>query len=216
MEEQKNTEPNEAIVVEKKHRNIWAIAVSVVVTALLVGVATYYFTAVSVRSETGQESAVPEDASDKAVDEGLMDAREEVVFLRERIIELETSEREVIEHPLADVNFPIVVFGRPGLLNNTERGRLEKAEIEQKLIEPITDYYNETEPYLLTLDILVPTEVGGEYEVSAIFADGVHMGFLYGSREIETDWWLPECGMGACEDLSEAFRDKYPQIIERL
>ena len=111
------------------------------------------------------------------------------------------------DNDLSEVDFPVVVFSRPGLLTEAERKVLEA-----KLINPMKDYYNETEAELLTLSIAVPQRVGEEYTVDGIFKDGVNFGMLFGKREQQYNFWKPEC-MGPCE-FSETFKSKYPTIVQ--
>jgi hypothetical protein len=113
-----------------------------------------------------------------------------------------------------DLDLPVVVYGRPGLLNNTEEGRAEKEVLEQKLVQPYIDYYNENGVELVALYVTVPAKVGDEYLVLGIFGGEGHYGteeFLFGVREGEYDYWEPMC-MGECE-YSDAFRTKYPEIV---
>ncbi|MSU75173.1 MAG: hypothetical protein EXS55_01520 [Candidatus Magasanikbacteria bacterium] len=109
------------------------------------------------------------------------------------------------------IKLPVVVYARPGLLFNTEQGRLEKINLEKKLISPYMDYYNEKQINLISLLITIPENIGEWYGVDAIFRDGMSEGFMFGKREGEYDYWKPDC-MGECE-FSDAFRKKYPQIV---
>lgn len=139
----------------------------------------------------------------------------EINSLESKIADLERKEIpadvSVVSSGVEDLDLPVVVYGRPGLLNNTEEGRAEKAILEQKLVQPYIDYYNEDEIDLIALRILVPVEIGEAYSVLGIFGDGVMEEFLFGVREDEYGYWEPTC-MGECE-YSEAFSAKYPEIV---
>ncbi len=113
-----------------------------------------------------------------------------------------------------DLDLPVVVYGRAGLLNNTEEGRAEKQILEQKLVQPYIDYHAEDEKALVALYITVPVKVGEAYAVLGIFGSKEYSGveeFLFGAREGAYDYWEPMC-MGECE-YSDAFRAKYPEIV---
>lgn len=113
-----------------------------------------------------------------------------------------------------DLDLPVVVYGRAGLLNNTEEGRAEKEILEKKLVQPYIDYHNEDGIELVALHIMVPAKVGEAYTVLGIFGSEEHYGteeFSFGVREEAYDYWEPTC-MGECE-YSDAFREKYPEIV---
>lgn len=115
---------------------------------------------------------------------------------------------------LENVKFPIVQYERPGLLFGTEKGEKELKNLEEKLIAPMSDYYNEKEIKLVAILITIPTEIGETYEVSTIAVPNSSGsgGFLFGKRELDYGYWKPEC-MGPC-DFSEFFKNKYPQIVK--
>lgn len=117
-----------------------------------------------------------------------------------------------------EIRFPVVAYGRPGLLHNTEAGQAEKRRLEEKLIQPYTDFYNEKGVAVVALYVEVPENVGMPYMVTGIFcgqgyACGGTEGFVFGSREREYGYWQPPCDMDGCH-FSEAFKKKYPQIYE--
>lgn len=117
---------------------------------------------------------------------------------------------EIKKTGLENVKFPIVQYERPGLLLSNEK---ELKNLEEKLITPITDYYNEKEINLIAIIITIPTEIGAPYEVDTVSVPGVGTpSFLFGKRELDYGYWTPEC-MGPC-DFSEFFKNKYPQIVE--
>lgn len=116
------------------------------------------------------------------------------------------------------IKFPVVAYGRPGILNNTEEGRVEKKKLEEKLINPYTDFFNENGGGVVALYIKVPQNVGEPYNVLGIFCgSGYSCGgteeFSFGKREQDYGYWQPPCDMDGCH-FSEAFKKKYPQIKE--
>lgn len=203
MEEQNAPKPTEHV---QSSKIIWIITISVVITALIVGSGIYLW---------GQSSL-------KTTEQNL---QQQIVQLQNQVSELqkENTDPKSIEQPTAstssetviDIQFPVIVYGRPGLLNNTEEGRTEKKKLEEKLVHPFTDYYNEDEVNLVAMRITVPQNIGQEYDVVAIFGSEKQYGtqqFGFGAREQEYNYWEPEC-MGPC-DFSEAFKAKYPLIVE--
>lgn len=110
--------------------------------------------------------------------------------------ELEKYEQEIAElkrqsEIFRDITFPIVTYAREGLLNNTE-GEQEKLQLEEKLIRPITEYHNKNEIYLIALYIVVPQNIGEEYDVIAIYNDHNHDEFGFGARGKDYSYWEPE------------------------
>lgn len=203
MEEQNAPKPTEHV---QSSKIIWAIIISVATTALIVGNGIYLWGQSSLKT-TEQKS------------------QQQIVQLQNQVSELqkENADLKSIEQPTAstpsetavDIQFPVVVYGRPGLLNNTEEGLIEKKNLEEKLVHPYTDYYNEDGINLIAMYITVPQNIGEQYSVVAIFGSekqyGTHQ-FGFGAREQEYNYWEPEC-MDPC-DFSEAFKAKYPQIVE--
>lgn len=110
-----------------------------------------------------------------------------------------------------NIKFPVIVYDREGLLTATDEGKAEEKNLQQKLVAPFVDFNNEKQVNLVSLDISVPENVGEQYQVSAIFGNGVHQSFLFGKREQAYDYWAPEC-MGPCE-FTDTFKAKYPQIV---
>jgi len=108
------------------------------------------------------------------------------------------------------IKFPVVVYSREGLLTATE-----KKNLEEKFVNPYTDYNNENEDgiNLVALYIIVPKNIGEEYGVVGIFGSEKRYGveeFGFGKREQVYGYWQPEC-MGACV-YSDAFKAKYPHL----
>jgi len=114
------------------------------------------------------------------------------------------------EKPAADdaAEGPIVVFQPDGLFSEDDRNLLY-----QKLINPFIDYYADLEghPALVSLSIEKFYDSGYPYGANAIFDEGVTLGFLFGNADGSVDWWVPGC-IGGCP-FSEAFKDKYPEIM---
>ncbi len=113
-----------------------------------------------------------------------------------------------------NINFPVVVYSREGLLTDHPAGLAEKQLLKQKLIDPYTDYNNENSLNLVALHITVPVNVGDAYSVLGIFGSDQQYGteeFEFGKREQNFDYWHPEC-MGPCP-YTPAFIAKYPQIV---
>ncbi|GBE17204.1 hypothetical protein BMS3Abin15_01041 [bacterium BMS3Abin15] len=112
---------------------------------------------------------------------------------------------EKIEESPCDLELPVVVYERPGLLTPAEKTNLEK-----KMVNPFFAYYNEEEINYVTMSVEVPINPGEAYSVLAIYKNGGSMGFLFGERGGDYDYWEPEC-MNDCP-FSDAFRAQYPQI----
>lgn len=118
----------------------------------------------------------------------------------------------------SQAKFPAVVYLGKGSLNSSASGIAEKKKIEEKLINPFADFFNEKNSALVTVIIEVPANVGEPYAVTGVFcgggyACGAYQSFLFGKREQEFGYWHPDCGMSACH-FSETFKNKYPQIKE--
>ena len=104
-------------------------------------------------------------------------------------------------------SLPVVAFQRPGLLSARDR-----ALLQERVIEPIIDYNNETKLTLVTMSITVPATSGEDYHVESFFGGGGFEGMLWGKRDGEIPYWTPNC-MGPCE-FSEVFRAKHPEVVE--
>ncbi|MBI4135288.1 hypothetical protein HY477_00955 [Candidatus Uhrbacteria bacterium] len=171
------------------------IVVSVLLTALIVGAGVYFW-------------------QSSNLERTKQDSQTQISSLQEQIAILQRDNQSLqISSTASKIKFPLIVYGRPGLLNNTEAGKIEKNKLEENLVNPFVDYFNEKEVKLVTLYITVPQNIGGEYLVDAFFAGGGYQGFLFGKREQEYGYWSgPEC-MGPCE-FSETFKKKYPQIVQ--
>lgn len=105
-----------------------------------------------------------------------------------------------------EVNLPVVVYKPAGLLTETD-----KKNLQERLVNPFFDYYNESEISYITMTVDVPTKVGDPFTVEAIHKNGGYQGFLFGKRGGNIEWWKPEC-MGDC-NFSEKFKAKYPAIV---
>lgn len=172
-----------------------AVVISILLTAVSVGTGVYFWE----HAHLGRLK---------------QDSQMQISSLREQILTLRGEYQSLRASSVTSrIKFPLVVYGRPGLLNNTESGKIEKKRLEERLINPFVDYYNEKEVSLVTLFVTVPKHIGGEYTVDAFFVDGGHQGFLFGRREQDYGYWSgPDC-MEPC-DFSETFKMKYPQIAQ--
>lgn len=174
-------------------RTAVSVLVAIVLTALAVGGGIYYW-----------QSSLATDAQEQMVS-----LQEQIDTLEETNANLEAAATEAAASE--DLELPVVVYSRPGLLNNTEEGQAEKENLEEKLVNPYIDYEKDKDSDLISIQISVPENIGEAYNVDAIFAGGGHAGFLFGAREGDYDYWVPEC-MGPCE-FSDEFKAKYPEIV---
>lgn len=100
---------------------------------------------------------------------------------------------------------PVFVLEPAGLFSPEQ-----KASLQDRLINPLFDYYNEDDLYAVTMNIR--DEDMDSWIVTVINADGSSQGFLYGeSSQAVQPWWTPEC-LGVCE-FTNAFRGAYPEIV---
>lgn len=203
MKEQITPKPIEQVQGSKK---IWIIAISIILTAIIVGGGIYLWRRSSL------------EAAEQKFHQQIVQLQNQVSDLQKENTDLKSiqqSNSSIPSETTADIQFPVVVYGRPGLLNNTQAGLAEKKILEQKLVHPFTDYYNEDGVNLVAMYITIPQNIGEQYSVVAIFGSekkyGTHQ-FGFGAREQEYDYWEPGC-MGPC-DFSESFKAKYPQIVE--
>lgn len=195
------SQPQQTIPNNNK-RLIIAVVTSGLVTAFVVGPGVYFW-----QKSSNDETVL-------TLEEAKQSSQAEISSLQEQLVTLQRENQSLqISDTAGKIKFPIIAYGRAGLLNSTEAGRIEKKKLEERLVNPFVDYYNEQEVNLVTLYIVVPTDIGGNYVVDAFFADGRYQGFLFGKREQEYGYWGgPEC-MGPCE-FSETFKQKYPQIVQ--
>lgn len=177
-----------------------------IVFLLLLGIGFIAYTVFRVESQSSVEEVI----NQYTVNEVESDITSEVRQQYNKEIPILTDKQQ----ELLDIDFPIIAYGRPGLLNITDEGLIEKKQLEDKLINPFIDYYNEDGINLVSLHITVPKEVGDSYTVQAIFKTGGTIGFSFGSREQEYAYWQPEC-MSPC-NLSDAYKEKYPEIANEV
>lgn len=180
---------------------IWAVIISIVVGALIAGSSIYLWQ---------QSNLKP---TEQKTQQQITSLQDQIKLLQEENKNLQKT--NIPTNAPDKIKFPVVVYGRPGLLNNTESGKIEKKKLEEKLINPYTDYYNENVVNLIALYITVPQNIGEEYDVVAIFGSEKQYGteqFSFGKREQEYGYWKPDC-MGPCK-FSESFKKKYPEIVE--
>lgn len=191
---------------EQTKSNTASVVLAIIITLVVVGGGVYLWSQSSLKT-TEQKSQ-----------QQIVQLQNQVSELQKENTDLKTTEQASSTTPSetsVDIQFPVVVYGRPGLLNNTEEGLVEKKNLEEKLVQPFTDYYNEDGVNLVAMYITVPQNIGEQYSVVAIFGSEKQYGanqFSFGAREQEYGYWEPGC-MGTC-DFSEAFKAKYPQIVK--
>ncbi len=203
MKEQIAPKPTEDV---QSPKTIWTITISVVITALIVGSGIYLWGQYNLKT------------TEQKLQQQISQLQNQVSTLQKEnndLIAIEQPSSSVQSESTPNTQFPVVVYGRPGLLHNSEEGLIEKKNLEEKLVHPYTDYHNEDGLNLVAMYITVPQNIGEEYDIVAIFGSESEYGtseFGFGAREQEYDYWEPGC-MGPC-DFSEAFKAKYPQIVE--
>ncbi|MDP3970950.1 MAG: hypothetical protein Q8P90_04590 [bacterium] len=106
-----------------------------------------------------------------------------------------------------DIELPVVVYSRDGLLSV-----VDKAQLEIKLINPYVDYQADSEYILVSMMIEVPEQIGEPYSVDAIFAGGISEGFLFGQHGEDYNFWFPSC-MYECS-FTDEYRLKYPEVVD--
>lgn len=183
-------------------KTIWTIIISLIIVVAIIGGAFYLW----------RQSSI--EVTEQKLQQQIVQLQNQVSELQKENTDLRTTEQPISETSV-DIQFPVVVYGRPGLLHNTEEGLAEKKNLEEKLVHPYTDYYNEEGVNLVAMYITVPQNIGEQYDVVAIFGSEKQYGidqFGFGAREQEYGYWKPEC-MESC-NFSEAFKIKYPQIAE--
>ena len=120
--------------------------------------------------------------------------------------ELEEKSKKLTDQEANQVKLPVVTYERAGLLDTTEKGKLKT-----KLLDPFLDYHNEKEMTYIAVIVTVPENVGEQYSVTAVHKNGGNVGFLFGKRGEDFDFWKPDC-MEECEYTDE-FKEKYPEIV---
>ncbi len=136
------------------------------------------------------------------------------VYAWQKSVIIKSLSTSVSVNTVDRIKFPVVVYSRSGLLNNTPEGRVEKKKLEEKFVNPYIDYNNEDGTNLVALYITVSQNVGEEYDVVGIFGSEKQYGteeFSFGKRERDYGYWQPDC-MGECV-YSDAFKIKYPQVV---
>jgi len=124
----------------------------------------------------------------------------------------ETSQVE--QNPEEDqenaAELPVIVFTPGGLFEASET-----EEITTKLLNPYTDYYDETEQQIASIHVQHNTvnSEDTDYVIMTIFADGEYESFLYGDNSVtKQPWYQPICGIGDCV-FSEEYKQKYPEVV---
>ena len=188
---------NQSVESPKNSKTGLAILISVLVTALMIGGGMYYL------QQQLQSEII-------ALEETVTTLKESNAALQAKPVAAMTEPTPAVKEKTSNPKLPVITYIREGLLTNAERKKLE-----EKLINPQIDYYNEKEPQLVAIAITVPTTAGGPYEVLAIGTSQIGTAqFGFGKRQGEYGFWMPGC-MGPCE-LSEAFKKKYPEIYKEV
>ena len=122
----------------------------------------------------------------------------------------EELEKPSEEHTQEDLNFPFINLVPEGIFEDEE-----KEQLQEKLIEPFIDFYNDGENLYIAIIIekLQGADDEGDfkYDVQTLDRYGHYGGFLYGGGD-DLEWWLPDC-LDGCE-FTEDFEKKYPEIVE--
>lgn len=185
---------------KKKSRAFLAAVITFFLSAVIFGGSVYLWQEWESNGLNGQEEKSLQ-AYLKGLDELQTKIKEKDIIIKKQKEEQEVNKAE-------EVKLPVITYERAGLLTAEA-----KSELEQKLINPFLDYYNEKETTYITLVITVPRDTGEQYEVTAVHKDGSYLGFLFGARDEEYDWWAPEC-MDPCE-FSDAYKEKYPDVVKK-
>ena len=109
--------------------------------------------------------------------------------------------------PTPETSFPIV-YEASGSFSASE-----KNQIQERIINPFVDYYNDLDQEIASITISKSATAGYPYALSGIFKSGVNNSFLIKASGGVVDWWYPEC-MGECP-FSDEFKAKYPEIISK-
>ena len=108
---------------------------------------------------------------------------------------------------------PLVVYKQKTIYDKSEISDTEKKELNEKLIDPYFTY-NRDRDIIAAIIGLASVYNGNKYSISFYFPEGGTHGMLFGDRSGNYDYWTPDC-YGPC-DFDEEFRQKYPQILEKL
>lgn len=126
--------------------------------------------------------------------------------------ELKTPTTQAIL-PSSIPTLPVVVFEPP---LSGDQYITQRAEIQQKIIEPFIDYYKHIGGENALVSLLIQQQsnesikVQYPYSLIGILDNGTHGEALMQTNGV-LSWWTPTC-MGPC-DYSEEFIQKYPQIV---
>ena len=172
---------------------------AVLVTAVIVSAGTYY-----VQDQRIQQ--VSQQMTDLSAQMTELERPEAPVVIEPE----EKVEEVVMKEPQSselELNLPVVVYEREGLLTDEMR-----QEVEKKIIDPYFDYHNADEiDFIVMLIEVLPESDNYLYIVKAISKDGVYQGFVYGTRGEALDYYVPEC-MGPCP-FSDEYKKKYPHVV---
>lgn len=176
-----------------------SLVAAVLITAVVVSAGTYYVQDQRIQQVSQQMADLSTQMTELQDDEA------------PEVVEPEEKIEEVIEEPQTpepELNLPVVVYEREGLLTDEMR-----QEVEKKIIDPYFDYHNADElDFIVMLIEVLPESDNYLYTVKAISKDGIYHGFLHGTRGEALDYYVPEC-MGACP-FSDEYKQKYPHVVQ--
>jgi hypothetical protein len=93
----------------------------------------------------------------------------------------------------------------------------EKQELQQKLTDPMIDFYAQTgQTPVASIMVTVPTKKGAAFNVVAIqTTGGLYQSFTYSKLGSPYDVWVPNCGPGVKCQFSEEYKNKYPDVVAK-
>lgn len=122
--------------------------------------------------------------------------------------EVATSKSVLEEQETMLKTLPLLFYTPAGQFTEAE-----KRELKKQVFDPYVDYYADQGMDVVTMDVQTHEGDGDFlYIIDAYLSDGSHNGFLWGTADAASLWWIPEC-MDECE-FTEEFRKKYPEIID--
>jgi hypothetical protein len=182
---------------------IMAVVIVIMSLVFVVQIKNYFFDAGKIITD------------DQALRLQLADFQKQVTILNDQNIELEKKLKAVDILPLMVLDqsaynnkLPLILYNSGPFADSTST---EKDMLTKKLINPLLDYYNEKETYILGIYIKIPKNVGEPYDIAEIHKNGGYAQYSFGKKGQDNDYWSPSC-MSACE-FSAKFKAKYPVIV---
>lgn len=148
-------------------------------------------------------------SSSRAVD--LTPVNSRLDTLQQQVSSLAQSQNQsaqAVGTSVADLQ-PVVAYIHPELLTTQDR-----AVLQTKLIAPVTDFYNETAKNVVSILITVPQKAKDSFDTVIIMKDGRTDTFGYGSKGVDTYWWVPDCLTTDNCHFTQTFKAKYPDIVK--